>query len=345
MLRGFLITTLLISVQLMAKGQVPQRDTIPAAADTADDLPDLLPDDELMSDLESFLDSLLAPRSFFSVNLSAVKGYFNYKTDRPLQVDTRSRFIYSPSAGYFHKSGPGISATAFIVSEGRGLNLYQYSFTPSFDYLRNMDFAAGISYTRFFSSDSLPFYVSPLKNEANAYLTIRKWWVQPSLSLSYGWGQRADVEDKLEFIESLWLRRRLLNLLNDMPEPVYDFSVTASLLHHFYKMDIFSSKDFIRFTPQIIFNAGTQQFGFNQQNNYFFTRYSRLTRTNLLNTARGMSLSADDRFQALSLGLNTALEYGTGKFFIRPGLLLDYYFPAKENNFTALFSVNAGLMF
>jgi hypothetical protein len=55
----------------------------------------------------------------------------------------------------------------------------------------------------------------------------------------------------------------------------------------------------------------------------------------------------DDKtyFQPLSLTMFLRTEYSIKKFFIQPQVALDYYFPAKTNNFSVLFSLNMGLMF
>jgi hypothetical protein len=47
----------------------------------------------------------------------------------------------------------------------------------------------------------------------------------------------------------------------------------------------------------------------------------------------------------LSLSGYVKVEYAKGKFFIQPQLVLDYYFPAEENNFMTAFVLNAGVIF
>jgi hypothetical protein len=150
------------------------------------------------------------------------------------------------------------------------LNLYQTGLSPSFDYLKNKDLATGISYTRFFTKDSLPFYTTPIQNELYAYFTYRKWWFRPSLSLSYGWGSRTDYEQREELLQDLRLRRRGFTYINTT-ESVSDFSIMASVRHDFYWLDIFSNSDHIRLTPQVSFTSGTQKFGFNQSSSTYAT--------------------------------------------------------------------------
>ncbi len=99
-----------------------------------------------------------------------------------------------------------LSAMGYIVNDKANMNFYQFSISPSFDYLQNKDFATGFSYSRYFTKDSLPFYTSPLENELYAYFTYRKWWMSPSVSMSYGWGSRSDYMKREELIQSLRLR-------------------------------------------------------------------------------------------------------------------------------------------
>ncbi|NJO25641.1 MAG: hypothetical protein HC867_07600 [Bacteroidia bacterium] len=51
------------------------------------------------------------------------------------------------------------------------------------------------------------------------------------------------------------------------------------------------------------------------------------------------------KFQPLSLTFFLRSEYSLGKFYFQPQLILDYYFPAAEKNFSALLSFNAGFIF
>ena len=228
-----------------------------------------------------------------------------------------------------------------MINDDKNLNLYQFSVTPAFDYLQNHDLATGLSYTRYFNKDSLPFYTSPLKNEVYAYFTYRKWWVRPMIALSYGWGSRSDYEEREDLIQSLRLRPRGYTYINTT-ESVSDFSLLASVRHDFYWLDVMTYNDHIRFTPQVSFTSGTQKFGFNQKSNTYGT--SILNSTNILYSSENLYLDDQLDFQPLSLSVYMRGEYSIGKFFVQPQFLLDYYFPAPDNNLTTLFSVNIGIV-
>jgi hypothetical protein len=124
-------------------------------------------------------------------------------------------------------------------------------------------------------------------------------------------------------------------------ESIADFSIIASLRHTFYWLELSSHDDYIRFTPMLTFSCGTQKFGFNRTT-------GTTVNGNVANVQfnRGdVNLDDELKFQPLSLTLYLRPEYNIGKFFIQPQVIIDYYFPAEEKNFTTLFSMSAGFMF
>jgi hypothetical protein len=294
--------------------------------------------DAFFADLDQFLDSLLSPRSYFIATIGASQGYFNFKEKGQPRLEVRRKYILSPSAGYFSKSGLGISVTGDMVNDGNGFRFYQFSISPSFDFVRNRDLAAGFAYQRFFTRDSLSFYTSPLQNELSGYFIWRKSWVQPGLAMNAGWGSRKDYVERETFID--YLRARRLRLPFPIPTTteeetsIMDFTVTASARHSFYWLRLLDEKDFLRFTPILALSAGTRKFGFN-----------RTTSTTLGNyTLRDFNLEENQRFQPISLTTYLRAEYNIGKVFIQPQLILDYYFPANDKRITSVISVTAGIL-
>lgn len=298
--------------------------------------------DELFRDLDDFMDSILMPHSYFLASVSLGKGNYDFSGKNAEYIKTAKKFTYLPTLGYFHKSGLGLTATGYVVNDEKNLNLYQVSVSPSYDYLENRDLATGISYTHYFTKDSLPFYTSPLQNEISAYFTYRKWWMRPGIALNYGWGSRSAFDKREEMIQSLRLRPYGYTYINST-ETVSDFSVMASMRHDFYWLDVLTLNDHIRFTPQLVFTSGTQKFGFNQTS----TTYAQSIRTgtNIIFNSENAYLDDKLNFQALSLTFYLRGEYSIGKFFVQPQAVFDYYFPATSKNFNILASVNAGFMF
>ncbi|MDZ4792793.1 MAG: hypothetical protein SGI83_00805 [Bacteroidota bacterium] len=298
--------------------------------------------DDLFQDFDAFMDSILSPHSYFLTSLSMSKGYYSFDSKTNSAVESARKLTWSPTLGYYHKGGLGITGTGYFVDDGENMNLYQGGISPSFDYLKNKAFATGLSYTKYFTKDSLPFYTTPLQNELYAYFIYRKWWVRPMIAMSYGWGSRKDYIERESLIQDLRLRRRGFTYVNT-EETVSDFSIMASVRHDFYWLDIFTYKDHIRFTPQVVFTSGTQKFGFNQSSNTYATLIR--NNSNVLYSTENVYLDDEIKFQPLSLTMYLRGEYSIGKFFIQPQLTMDYYFPATSNNFNTVFSLNIGCMF
>lgn len=297
--------------------------------------------DELFRDFDAFMDSILSPNSYFLASITLGKGYYNFETKNSSLIEPSKKLTYSPTIGYYHKSGFGVTATGYIVNDEKNMNFYQLALSPSFDYLHNKSFATGISLTKFITKDSLPFYTTPLQNELYVYFTYRKTWLRPTLSMSYGWGSRTDYMKRATIIQDIRVLRRGFIYINT-EESIRDFSLTSSVRHDFYWLDVFSHNDHIRFTPQVVLTSGTQKFGFNQTS----TTYSPAVRptSNVINT-ENIYLDDQLKFQPLSLSLYLRGEYAIGRFFIQPQVALDYYFPASTNKLTAQFAVTAGFMF
>jgi hypothetical protein len=298
--------------------------------------------DDLFNELGLLLDSLTAPRSFALFNIAVSNSYFNYQTKESYLLEANRKLTYSPALSYFFKNGLGISANTIVVNDGQKLNPYQFSVTGSYDYIKNSKFITGVSLTRFFTKDSLPFYTSPLKNDLYTYFTYRGFWLKPSVAASYGWGSRNAYEERQEYITSLRLNSRGYTRINTR-ESVNDFNIIGSIRHDFYWLNVLSKRDYARLTPQIVFTSGTQKFGFNQTS----STYATVPRTgaNILYNTENIALDDQLVFQPLSLSTYLKAEYSRGKFFFQPQLIFDYYFPATEKNLTTAFVVNAGVIF
>jgi hypothetical protein len=296
--------------------------------------------DELFNELDHFLDSLMAPRNMLIVNIGASNNIMNYTGSGNAAVRSYRKLNLTPSLGYYLKSGLGINTTATITPIKESLQAFQYTITGSYDYIRSMDFAAGISYTKIFTKDSLPFYTSPLENEGAVYFTYKNWWIRPTVSATYGWGTRSAVEERKEEIKALRLRTGGVTYINTT-ENVSDLSVAVSLRHDFYWRDKLGDKTLIRFTPQLTLNNGTQRFGFNQVSNSYAIPRGK-SAVNVLYNSESLALDEQTKFQPLSLTAFMKTEFSWKNFYLQPQVAFDYYFPAKEKNLTTLFSINLG---
>jgi hypothetical protein len=296
--------------------------------------------DALFNELESFLDSLTAPRSFTVINVGVSKGQFQYQTSRTtLKEVTQS--LFTPSAGYYHKSGFGVNAITSIIHNGKP-TVYQTAATASYDYVKNRNFLTGISLTHYLTKDSLPFYTSPLSNEVAAYFSYRDWWLKPTLAAAYGWGSVTNVVERREKIKLL-KRRQLVTTTTETTESIADFTVTASVKHDFYWLNVLSKRDYFRVTPQLVFTGGTQKYGLAQTNNSYVS--AKETGTTILYHAENNHVAARSRFQPLSFSARLRTGFSKGPFFIQPQLILDYYFPEEAKKIVPFFVTNAGILF
>jgi hypothetical protein len=296
--------------------------------------------DSLMKDFDKFLDSITAPKSFFTVSVGAGSGVFSFENDNSSFLNPEKKLIISPSFGYYHKSGLGVSATGYMMNENNRLRFYQYVFTPSFDLIRKT-FSGGISFSRYINKDELSFYTTPIQNEIFTYFSYKKLWLRPSLSISYGWGSTTKYEKKqLRILRKLQQRSSRYSLTITNEESISDFSVTLSLRKDFNWYNVLTKKDNITLTPVILVNSGTQNFGFNSS--YTYTLPTAI-RVNSLPSNSTITDKTEFAAQSVSMVLRTA--YLKGRFIIQPQLLLDYYLPEADDRFNTVVSVTAGLSF
>jgi hypothetical protein len=326
-----------------AQSQQNSGDSIISRNKNAFVLSDTIDYEDPFQDFDAFMDSILSPHSYFLASLSVNRGFYSFQTKNiSTLIEPTRKLTYSPILAYCHKNGIGFTTTGSIINDGQNINLYQFSITPSYDYLENKSLATGVSFTKFFTKDSLPFYTTPLQNELYGYFTYRKLWIRPTIAASYGWGSRKDYMKRESVIQDLRLRRSGYTYINT-EESVSDFSLLLSVRHDFYWLDVIAFNDHIRFTPQITLTSGTQKFGFNQTSSTYATVVR--TGSNVLYSTEEIYLDDQIKFQPLSLSLFLRGEYAIKKFFIQPQLALDYYFPAEKNNFATMFSLNLGFMF
>ena len=318
------------------------RDTVPIVRNEELEIDTSLNFDELMNEMDLFLDSLLKPRSFFLANVSLGSNYFNYWRRNLTQLESSKRGIFSTTLGYYHKSGLGLTVSGNVTDDEEKLNLYQFTISPSFDFITSTNWTAGISYTRYITKDSLPFYTSPLQNEINAILCGEN----PGCSREFPPASEVEAgpntKRRERFIERLRRRKpgSIVNVTNTN-ETVADFLVTGFVRHSFYWMHVLHSKDHVKLTPQVSFSAGSQKFGFNGVSSTYAVNRSKAA--TLISNSGDFSIDDHMKFQPISLTLQLRPEYAFGKFFIQPQFILDYYIPSES--LTPLFYLNAGVVF
>lgn len=324
-------------------GAAAQKDSAFIDGASAEDM------EALFSDLERLLDSIDKPKSLTAISLMAGNRLLNVQSSSGNAATSQS-FMLSPAVSYNHKSGFGLAGSMSLLSTDGQLKPSQYLATFSYDFMRLRGVFTGIAFTRFMRPDSINYYASPLKNEVSAYALYRKSWFKPSVSLSYGWGTKKEETEQQTLVEALQKKRKKkertlipVNTVTSTTESVSDWMVSVSARHDFYFFKVFSKRDNIRLTPQVSFNGGTQQYGFNQTTSTYIVKRSGTVNKPFFSDQ--VALQEATKFQPLSVTAYLRSAYSKGKFFIQPQLVLDYYIPTTDQNFTASFAVNTGLIF
>lgn len=296
--------------------------------------------DSLMADFDLFLDSLSKPKSLFYVGLGAGTGFFSFENKNSVFVTTQKKMIFSPSVGYYHKSGLGISAVGFAMNDNNRFSFYQFAISPSYDLLKKK-FSTGISYTKYFNKDSLSFYTTPIHDEVFAYFTYKDWWLRSTVSMSYGWGSNTEFQKEKKLIWSRRLQQfQSYYITVKNQESVRDLSLTVSVRKDFDWYDVLMKKDNITITPVLMLNSGTQQFGFNTSYSYNLSTI----RTNSLPSNNNVAASTNFDLQSASAVLRAS--YLKGKFMIQPQVFFDYYLqPTDSNPLNIVYSVSVNFAF
>jgi hypothetical protein len=291
--------------------------------------------------LAQMLDSLdnQPPKSSVDVNIGFGNRLFslNNKTLTADQGDV-NKLIFTPAVSYFHKSGFGFSVTAFLGSDNGGLSLFQTGLSPSYDY-SGKKISAGISYTRYLTNSSLTVSPSPFQNDFYAYISANKGAIQPGLAFGYASGKFT------EYTDTLRIRPAPLPPIRIMDTTKYtlaDWSVTASAKHDFSFYGLLHKKDGLLLTPQLMLVAGAQKYKASSTT-VAITRRPQGGALRLRNNSTSVDKT---NFTLQSAAFSLDLDYGIGKFYLRPQIYLDYYLPETTfNRLTATFSCVVGVSF
>lgn len=292
---------------------------------------------EILNELIKLLDAGNDPVSFAFANVGIGNRLFSIKNNAfNAFQSTASKVIYSPSLGYFHKSGFGLTAGANLLDDGEGFGVNQFSVSPSFDLTGNKNIAFNISYAHYFVKDKYSEFSSPIQNDFYTAFTYKKTWLQPGTALGYATGEYNDARYKDTII--LGIRRRLYDSIN---YKLNVFSIMLSVGHEFNWYNILDKSDGVYFTPTLMLNAGSGKTTISHNTNATIL-------FNLLNKRGRIPKLQKSEFALQSVGLYMNLGYNIGNFSFAPQLYLDYYLPAIEpdsKRFSQVFTFNIGYSF
>lgn len=289
----------------------------------------------ILKDLLDLLDSANAPTSYGLASVGISNRIFSLHNNAlNAKQATTSAIVFSPSVGYFHKSGFSLSAGAsFVNRQDKGFGPTQYSITPAYDLVNNKDWALGVSYSRYFIADKYSSYSSPVQNDLYGYVNYTKHWLQPGIALGYSTGNYTEIN---KFTVQL-----TGNTFTDTGTyHISAFLFTPSVSHDFQWQHIFGKTDELGFTPTLLMN-----FGSDSTESVSHTIGQNLLRF-LKRRRRIPRLGDKNSFEAQSVAASLDLTYGIGNFTILPQVYFDYYLPkTDEIRFTQTFTLSVGYSF
>ncbi len=283
----------------------------------------------LREEIDFLLDTLHFNKSYTDINLGAGNGYFTSRTSQA--GSSNSQWYYSGSAGYYHKSGLSLIIDALLTPSGGTMTLFQTAVSPGYEYLKSSKWGFALSYTRYFNKDSLSFYTSPLVNDFYALVKYKGGWIQPILAADYGFGTQTDVK---RYLGGRITRTSVIR--------ANDFAIFTSVKHDFLWFNLFSQKDHLTFSPEIMLISGTDHYGLNRS-------LDGTPRFILFKARRngnpGSSSSQQSGFALQQFCTYLNANETIGKFYLQPSFILSYTFQGDYQGWAPIFSMTAGVTF
>lgn len=280
-----------------------------------------------LADLERQLDSLLNKPKKSEVVIGLGFGNnpaYGGKITDPFRPVTMKSFL-SPNISYNHKSGLYASVYSYYLLNATRDPWFELDLNAGYDHTKNKNFISGISYTRYFYKDSSDIPVTPITNEIFAYFFYRKWWLEPGLSVDFGWGK---------FKEQL--NRRTERTITGS-----DFNIIADVRHSFIFLDVLKKDDAILLMPVASFTAGTAHYYSNLKSFQYVSRSKLIKRRNRRNDET--SISDKTGFQPRAVDLGVRLSYILGRITISPSYTVFKLLQGDDNNITGYFTASVSV--
>jgi len=275
-------------------------------------------------------------QSFFQVKATIGNSYFSVKNKRINATQLENKIVYTGSAGYTHKSGFGLTGSAYLTNFNNRSGVYQYAITPSYSYNKSKKVEGAVSYTRFIRVEGFEKAASPIQNDIYANLNLKKPWLQPGLAIGYADGKYTQYKK----IDTIILGTRRI-FIDTMTTTLSNFSLNAFVQHEFEWYKVFHKKDGIAFSPAFYLNAGSGKYNVTHRNKFFNKLNERPDA--LRNVG---SVDNDNSFTIQSMAANLDATYVIGKFGIRTQAYFDYYLPeTTDKRFTSIFSCSFSYIF
>lgn len=253
--------------------------------------------------------------------------------------------IFTPSIGYFHKSGLGLSLQGYLLSDSGSTNFYQTSITPSYEYEGN-NVAFGISYSHYFVKNKYGSLATPIQNDFYASVVGKKGWINPGVALGYSSG----ISREINLVTVNIPQSGTVTFPDTTTTKTKAISLIGSLGHTFEFSNVFTKDGDLNFTTSLLANAGSAKFDVTHANRYSAAISNSRTRRGRGRLGGGTGTSANgsevSKFALQSVGANFELGYGIGQFGVYSQLYLDYYLPQTDSKrFTQVYNITVSYAF
>ena len=278
----------------------------------------------------NMLKSAIKPKTYCVIGAGVGNSYFSTKNKQLNASQVKSSMVLTPSFAYLHKSGVGITATAFYANFDEYSGFYQYSLSLSYSIPKNKKIGSTVNFTHIFMPEANKTFASPIQNELYGNIYLKKPWLQPGVSAGLSGGRYTDyftIDTVLNGIRRVFTDTAKTHITL--------FSLNAFVQHEFEYYNLLSKKDGVSIKPQVILNAGIQRFSVVHANPFF-------SRLKARNSSRFKNLGVSREkgsFTIQSVAFNLDVNYVIGKFGFQPQVYLDYYLPeTSDQHFTTVYS-------
>jgi hypothetical protein len=306
-----------------------------------------------LEELQRQLDSMLQKQEKNEVVVGVGYGNnpaYGAKTadfERPIVMKN----FFSPSIAYYHKSGFSGSFSGYYLFNSEKNPWFEWDLSASYDYTKNKRFLTGISYTRYFFADSSDVPLTPIKNELFVYFYYRKWWLEPGISLDFGWGRQTDREVSYSQIGR---RRRTITVGTETLNTVSarDFNMILAVRHPFIFIDVLKFDDALLFTPSLGLTLGTAHYYSNMKGFQYISRSAKIKDDigKSKKDAQGQPVETTDDvartgFAPRVVDLSFNLSYMIGKLTLSPSFTIFKPLQGEDKSFMNYFTARASYSF
>ncbi|HUX85310.1 MAG TPA: hypothetical protein VMV20_08740 [Chitinophagaceae bacterium] len=284
--------------------------------------------DTTLESLEALLDTTAPIGSQLVV--SAAFGNNPYEQLHKSNYILVNKSFFMPEIAYTHRTGLGISLSAYDLFGSEDNGWFEYDVAPSYTFDRGKDVSFGISYQKYLYSKTSPLPRTPLTNETYAYVLVNSWWVQPGAAVDYAWGTYT---------------------LKKKTYPADDFDILLSIQHAFDFSGLFTAEDDLNLTPALNLVLGTEKFtrSFGSTKLIGRAKHIQKNATDVEHVITGANINTytvqQSEFLPRTFEASIDLSYQLGKFSLEPQYYFDIPLGAGQTGNFSYFLLTAAVTF